>query len=231
MTATAVGLSRDLRAGRAMRALVDGRDLVVWRSASGRLSAWDNRCPHRGMRLSFGFVRGERLACLYHGWQFGAEDGRCRFIPAHPDLEPPGTIRAVAHGAAERSGLIWVAPEEVDPDPPETGFAARPIRTLVAAADRTRLRDAFETTLFNGTAPRTISQGPVTSLSLGDRSVALALQALDEGQSAAHVLVDDRAERGDLSRLSRWCEIVRREAERPAPERSPRIGCPEVDAS
>ncbi|GIS36806.1 MAG: hypothetical protein Ct9H90mP8_2260 [Pseudomonadota bacterium] len=29
----------------------------------------DNRCPHRGTRLSLGFFSGKQLACLYHGWQ------------------------------------------------------------------------------------------------------------------------------------------------------------------
>ena len=67
MTNVAVGLSKDLPNGRVMRAIVGEQDLVVWRSKSGVLSAWDNRCPHRGMRLSHGFVRGEALACVYHG--------------------------------------------------------------------------------------------------------------------------------------------------------------------
>ena len=52
MSARPVGLSRDLPAARVMRAMVDDQDLVVWRSAGGRLAAWDNRCPHRGMALS-----------------------------------------------------------------------------------------------------------------------------------------------------------------------------------
>jgi len=68
-----------------MRAKTGREDLVVWRSASGVLSAWENRCPHRGMRLSHGFVRGESLACAYHGWHFECS-GRCHYIPAHPDF-------------------------------------------------------------------------------------------------------------------------------------------------
>ena len=70
-------------------------ELAVWRSASGRIAAWRDRCPHRGMRLSHGFVRGESLNCIYHGWTYGA-DGACRRIPAHPEVVPPATIRADA---------------------------------------------------------------------------------------------------------------------------------------
>src|SRR3989338_3926114 len=62
----AVGLSRDLPAGVAMPALWQGRELAVWRSASGKLSAWDDRCPPRGMRLSHGFVGGGALAGAVH---------------------------------------------------------------------------------------------------------------------------------------------------------------------
>ncbi|MEH6728896.1 MAG: Rieske 2Fe-2S domain-containing protein, partial [Hyphomicrobiales bacterium] len=89
-----VALSADLPDGGVMRAQIDAElplDLVVWRSRSGQVSAFDNRCPHRGMRLSFGFVRGERLSCIYHGWQYG-QDGGCRHIPAHPDMTPPASI-------------------------------------------------------------------------------------------------------------------------------------------
>lgn len=99
-----------------IRVAFAGEELVLWRGASGRLSAWANRCPHRGMRLSFGFVRGDELHCLYHGWRYGA-DGVCVGIPAHPDLVPPPTIRARAHRVAERDGLVFVAADAEHPMP------------------------------------------------------------------------------------------------------------------
>ena len=40
------------------------------------------------MRLSHGFVRSEKLACIFHGWQYDGA-GSCVGIPAHPDLAPP----------------------------------------------------------------------------------------------------------------------------------------------
>ncbi|MGO7418409.1 Rieske 2Fe-2S domain-containing protein, partial [Rhizobium ruizarguesonis] len=40
--------------------------IALWSSASGRISASADRCPHRGMSLSHGFVRGETLSCIYH---------------------------------------------------------------------------------------------------------------------------------------------------------------------
>ena len=41
-------------------------ELVLWRDYAGQAHVWHDRCPHRGMRLSFGFVKENRLTCLYH---------------------------------------------------------------------------------------------------------------------------------------------------------------------
>lgn len=106
MTWIPLALGRDIPAGVTRAVLVEGRELVVWRGASGSVQVWEDRCPHRGMRLSFGFVRGDALNCLYHGWQYGA-DSRCRMIPAHPDLTVPPTIRTSAFVSAERAGFVW----------------------------------------------------------------------------------------------------------------------------
>lgn len=105
---TPIALSEDVAAGTAAPARLGGAEIVLWRDGDGLLQAWEDRCPHRGMRLSFGFVREGRLTCLYHGWQFDAS-ARCRLIPAHPELKVPGTIRANPWHVRERAGLVWVA--------------------------------------------------------------------------------------------------------------------------
>ncbi|MCW5654490.1 aromatic ring-hydroxylating dioxygenase subunit alpha [Hydrogenophaga sp.] len=97
-----------------------GEPLVLWREpghGGDRVHAWADRCPHRGARLSLGRVlsgvRGARLECPYHGWQFGGE-GRCQHVPAAPDFVPPAGHAAQMFEACERHGLVWVrlaAPE------------------------------------------------------------------------------------------------------------------------
>jgi phenylpropionate dioxygenase-like ring-hydroxylating dioxygenase large terminal subunit len=47
----------------ALRAL--GVDLVLWRHGDA-VAAFDDRCPHRGARLSLGRVVGDALQCAYH---------------------------------------------------------------------------------------------------------------------------------------------------------------------
>jgi phenylpropionate dioxygenase-like ring-hydroxylating dioxygenase large terminal subunit len=101
-----IALARDVPAGTTRAVLLEGRELVIWRGED-TAHVWEDRCPHRGMRLSLGFVRDNSLNCLYHGWQYGASSS-CIRIPAHPDLTVPPTIRANAYEAAEAGGLVWV---------------------------------------------------------------------------------------------------------------------------
>jgi phenylpropionate dioxygenase-like ring-hydroxylating dioxygenase large terminal subunit len=62
-----VAKSADIVPGRVLAVRALGRDLVLWRALDGRLSCVEDRCPHRGARLSHGRVRPEGIACLYHG--------------------------------------------------------------------------------------------------------------------------------------------------------------------
>jgi phenylpropionate dioxygenase-like ring-hydroxylating dioxygenase large terminal subunit len=44
-------------------------------TASARVVAFADRCPHRSAKLSLGTVESRDLRCAYHGWRFGS-DGR-----------------------------------------------------------------------------------------------------------------------------------------------------------
>lgn len=130
-----VALSNMVEAGSSTGVVVDGVELVVWRDSSGRAHVWEDRCPHRGMRMSFGFVRGDHLACLYHGWQYDTA-GQCRHIPAHPDLEVPQTIRMRTFATVERNGIIW-AGSSADTEPvllPDEVANITPVRSLYVDA-------------------------------------------------------------------------------------------------
>src|SRR5437868_2405622 len=122
-----IALSRDVPAETTRAVVLEGRELALWRAESGAVQLWEDRCPHRGMRLSFGFVRGESLNCLYHGWQYGTS-ASCRRIPAHPDLDVPPTIRATAYRVVEEGGLIWTSDDAAEPSP-ETP-AGEPLASL-----------------------------------------------------------------------------------------------------
>ena len=127
-----VALRRDVPSGTTRAVLLEGQELVIWRSQGGAVQVWEDRCPHRGMRLSFGFVRGEALNCLYHGWQYGSS-ASCQRIPAHPDLNVPNTIRANAYPVVERAGLIWtrLTAETAAPELPD----ATPLASVAVDAE------------------------------------------------------------------------------------------------
>src|ERR1700743_1738579 len=111
-----LGLSHSIGAGSSAGTRLLDRELVVWRDNSCVAHVWEDRCPHRGMRLSFGFVRGDRIACLYHGWQYDTH-GQCRLIPAHPDLDVPPTIRVTTYPCSERLGMLWVYSDTTNETP------------------------------------------------------------------------------------------------------------------
>ena len=73
------------RKARRRRRSSPGPEVAIWRDGSGAVHVWQDRCPHRGMRLSFGFVRGDELSCLYHGWRYGADGA----VPLHPRASRP----------------------------------------------------------------------------------------------------------------------------------------------
>jgi nitrite reductase/ring-hydroxylating ferredoxin subunit len=66
-----------------------GLHLVAWRNADGGVHVLEDRCPHRGARLSLGWNRGDRIACWYHGVEIGP-DGNVLRVPAVPGCPMEG---------------------------------------------------------------------------------------------------------------------------------------------
>jgi ferredoxin-NADP reductase/nitrite reductase/ring-hydroxylating ferredoxin subunit len=95
-----------------------GREFAVWRADDGYVNVWENRCLHRGVRLSIGINDGRELKCQYHGWRYSNRTAGCTYIPAHPADAPARTITNRTYSAVERYGLVWSA-EEPQGDVPE----------------------------------------------------------------------------------------------------------------
>jgi phenylpropionate dioxygenase-like ring-hydroxylating dioxygenase large terminal subunit len=62
-----VAKSADVKAGVPYAAKALGRDLVLWRAEDSTVQCVEDRCPHRGARLSCGRITGAHLSCRYHG--------------------------------------------------------------------------------------------------------------------------------------------------------------------
>ena len=66
-----------------VRVTVLGQHLALYRTPEGRAVALSDLCVHRGAALSGGTVKGDRIVCPYHGWEY-APGGQCMKIPANP---------------------------------------------------------------------------------------------------------------------------------------------------
>ncbi|ARP63397.1 oxidoreductase [Mesorhizobium sp. WSM1497] len=88
-----------------------GREFAAWRADDGFINVWENRCLHRGVRLSIGINDGRELKCQYHGWRYSSRTAGCTYIPAHPADVPARTITNRTFPVAERYGLVWSGEE------------------------------------------------------------------------------------------------------------------------
>src|SRR3954469_23480203 len=77
----------------AVRTEVCGRVYVTFRDPAGRAVTLDARCSHMGADLSRGAVKGGRIRCPLHGWEYGG-DGKCSHIPASAEQIPPFACQA-----------------------------------------------------------------------------------------------------------------------------------------
>ncbi len=116
-----VAYSHDLEAGGIETLEYFGREMVLFRTATGRPGLLDAYCAHLGAHLgSGGHVEGEALACPFHGWRWTPE-GSCSAIPYCERI--PTTARTRSWPVSERCGMIfaWYDSEGRAPflDPPE----------------------------------------------------------------------------------------------------------------
>lgn len=196
-----VGLAAGLKPQTAERANCFGVDLAIWRGTDGAVHAWENRCPHRGMRLSYGFVRENTLTCLYHGWRYDGS-GACVAIPSHPALTPPKTIKVQKFSCEVRNGLIWVAPESISTPAPSAEGSWVDCRSVAINASVDAVRDVLTTKSFpsfampkpsssGGTGIRHSAQKLCSSLvrlrSTAGEEVLCGLQAASPAETFVHV--------------------------------------------
>jgi nitrite reductase/ring-hydroxylating ferredoxin subunit len=222
----AVALSEGLEAGTSAGTRLFGEEIVVWRDANGVPHVWEDRCPHRGMRLSFGFVRGDRIACLYHGWQYDAA-GQCRYIPAHPDLKVPETICVTKYACSERVGMVWVhselaveTPTDLSPDHPHV----TPVRSIYIDCTADDVRQHLVEGKFPplpsasaaATSPAVAQSGSLFALTLGSDELLAAIQPVEEGKTALHLAIAGRPQdwRGaGQKQIALWAQTFRRNLE------------------
>lgn len=98
------GTAAEVRRGPVSKRML-GRDLVAYRTDSGRFAVLDARCSHLGANLAMGHVSGELLVCPFHNWHYGP-DGTCARIPGTASI--PAFARQGSYPVEERHGRLFV---------------------------------------------------------------------------------------------------------------------------
>ncbi|MCP4805989.1 MAG: aromatic ring-hydroxylating dioxygenase subunit alpha [Proteobacteria bacterium] len=118
--------SDQLAPGEARPVRFFGQDLVLFRSESGEPVMLDAHCPHMGAHLGHGGkVRGDRVVCPFHAWEFGPT-GDCVEIPYADKI--PKKAKVACWPLVEKNGFVFVwydrakdPPSWQIPDMPEFG--------------------------------------------------------------------------------------------------------------
>lgn len=101
-------LRSDQLADQPVKVRMLGQNFVLFRDAAGAPHCLSNICVHRGGSLAGGRVKGDRIECPYHGWQFDGA-GQCIRIPSlGADAKIPARARVDAYPVEERYGLVHV---------------------------------------------------------------------------------------------------------------------------
>jgi len=190
--------------------------LVLYRSTSGVAIALEDRCAHRPVRLSDGYLSGDVIHSSYTGFGYGA-DGRCVSVPTQDQVPYGAAVRSFP--VRDDGSFVWVWVGEVGLAALRTPPVTEPLRTegwasiggvLEVAAGMNLLMDNFcdithVAQLDRAIAPPVLSAGPVppmdvevseTSVRFTRRFPAAPLaswhaQVLELPEDAEHVQVEE----------------------------------------
>jgi phenylpropionate dioxygenase-like ring-hydroxylating dioxygenase large terminal subunit len=95
----------ELTSGALLARTILERPVLLYRGDSGQVVALDDRCCHRGAKLSKGRLEGDCVRCMYHGLKFDAS-GACVQIPGQ-DVIPKG-MGVRRYPLVERDSLVWI---------------------------------------------------------------------------------------------------------------------------
>lgn len=99
-----VGLADELPPGGVITRRYFDRELVLYRTESGKLHVTEPFCPHLGGHLGQGKVEGELLRCGFHGWKF---DGAGRCVHAYGKNTPKTGVRTWHAMERNQTLLVW----------------------------------------------------------------------------------------------------------------------------
>jgi phenylpropionate dioxygenase-like ring-hydroxylating dioxygenase large terminal subunit len=159
-------------------------NMVLWRDEAGAVHALEDRCPHRGARLSLGWNLGDRIACWYHGIEVGA-DGTVLRVPAAQGCPLEGKRAVKSYPVIERHGAVFawfgdaLHPEPTPFDFPEELASDAWSGFLCTAHWKCNYRYAVENVMdpMHGAYLHAASH----SMAMGDKTAVMRIVGTDTG--------------------------------------------------
>lgn len=159
---------------------VGTEELVLFRDAAGAVRACEDRCPHRRVPLSMGWVTPSgAIQCGYHGWAYSGSTGQCVAIPNfRPDEPISARVKVRVFEAAESNGAIFV----------ESGAEAEQAGSAPHVTPSTGATEAIggeaELDLAHVDWVESLISNPVAALGLKDISVEDSGAKIDSGSGS-----------------------------------------------
>ncbi|MCX2982502.1 Rieske (2Fe-2S) protein [Halieaceae bacterium IMCC14734] len=115
-----IGYGDELAVGEVKNVHYFDRDMVLFRTESGKIGLSDPVCPHLGAHLGHGgTVQGESIRCAFHHWQYDTQ-GVITDIPYASRIPPKweGKPCLKTYPVCEKNEVIWAwyHPEDAAPD-------------------------------------------------------------------------------------------------------------------
>ncbi|GJM82076.1 nitrite reductase small subunit NirD [Paenibacillus timonensis] len=82
--------------------MIEDKEVAIFRLSDGSVHAVENRCPHKGGKLSEGMVCGSAVHCPLHDWKINLHSGRVQ----EPDH---GAVTVYETEVDEATGAIYIS--------------------------------------------------------------------------------------------------------------------------
>jgi 3-ketosteroid 9alpha-monooxygenase subunit A len=110
-----VAYADEVKAGEVKPITAFGKQLVMFRTESGKVSVLDAYCPHLGAHIGHGGrVKGETVECPFHAWSFGT-DGQCAGVPYSAKIPPRSSLNCWPVNEVNGLVMVW---HDIDKKPP-----------------------------------------------------------------------------------------------------------------
>lgn len=97
----------EIKKGSLLKRKIVGQEIVVFKAESGKIGVLQDKCCHRNVHLSLGYVKGENIKCGYHGWEY-SDKGKCEHIPSLSKEERIPTAACVkAYDVVVKHKAVW----------------------------------------------------------------------------------------------------------------------------